>query len=385
MQINKNKLFIASCMSLVTTSMAFGLRAGMLGQWGTEFGLSMEELGLVSSTAFWGFTIAMIFGGPLCDYLGMKNILFIAFAGHVLGTILTIFATGFWTLFISTLLIGIGNGMVEAACNPLVATIYADEKTKMLNRFHVWFPGGIVIGGVIAALASSLEISWKIQIATMFIPALSYGYLILNEKFPQTERVTSGVSTSDMFKACLSPLFIFMIVMMMITASTELGTNQLIDGLLKGTGVSPILILVYVSGLMMIGRTFAGNFVHSLSLTGMLLFSAIFSTIGLVMLSYATGTMFTFFAATVFGIGICFFWPTMIGFVAEYLPKTGAMGLSMMGGAGMLSVSIVLPVLGKFLDNQSGAETLRGFSLLPAFLILAFTGLFFYSKNLKKS
>jgi MFS family permease len=385
MEINKSKLFTASCVALITTSMAFGLRAGMLSTWGTEFNLTVEELGWISGTAFWGFTLAMIFGGPLCDVLGMKNILYIAFLGQVSGIALTIFAGGFWSLFISTMLIGIGNGMVEAACNPLVATIYSDEKTKMLNRFHVWFPGGIVIGGLTGYFLGGMGISWQLQLVTMFIPAFIYGFLIMKETFPVTERVSSGVSTGDMFKACLSPLFIIMLIIMTITASTELGTNQLIDSLLRDTGVSPILILVYISGLMMIGRTYAGNFVHSFSPAGMLLFSAIFSTAGLLLLSMSTGLFFTFGAATVFAVGVCFFWPTMIGFVAEYLPRTGALGLSLMGGTGMLFVALVLPVLGKQLDNQSGAETLKGFSIFPAVLIVAFSILLVYSKKLKPS
>ena len=383
-EINKSKLFTASCISLVVTAMSFGLRAGMVNTWAAEFDLSIEQVGWINGTAFYGFTLAMIFGGPLCDVIGMKRIIYIAFFGHLIGIILTIISTSFWPLYISTLFIGIANGMVEAACNPLVATSFSTEKTKMLNRFHVWFPGGIVIGGLIGYFLGNAGISWQIQIATMLVPTILYGFLFLREKFPVTERVTSGVSTGDMFKACAAPLFIVMVILMMITASTELGTNQLIGKLLESTGVAPLLVLVYISGLMMVGRTFAGNFAHAISPAGMLLFSAIFSTIGLVWLSYADGYI-TFVAATVFAVGICFFWPTMIAFVAENLPKTGALGLSIMGGAGMLSVSFVLPVLGKFLDNQSGAETLRGFAILPAFLILAFAGLFFYSRTKLKT
>ncbi|MDX2188253.1 MAG: MFS transporter [Bacteroidota bacterium] len=383
-EINKQKLFLASCMSLVVTAMAFGLRAGMVNSWASEFGLSIEQVGWINGTAFYGFTLAMIVGGPLCDVIGMKRLIYIAFGGHLLGTIMTIFATGFWPLYISTLMIGIANGMVEAACNPLVATIHSDEKTKYLNRFHVWFPGGIVIGGLLGYFMSNMGMSWQVQIATMLIPTAIYGYLFFPEKFPVTERVSSGVSTGDMFKAALTPLFIFMVGCMLITASTELGTNQLISKLLESTGVSPLLVLVYISALMMLGRTFAGNFVHALSPAGMLLFSAIFSTLGLLWLSMATG-MTTFAAATVFAVGICFFWPTMLGFVAEYLPKTGALGLSIMGGAGMLSVSFVLPILGKALDNQSGSDTLRFYSILPGVLILAFAGLYFYSKNQKSA
>lgn len=372
-------------MALVTTAMAFGLRAGMLSQWSTDFGLTVEQLGWISGTAFWGFTLAMMFGGPLVDIIGMKRLVYVAFFGHLVGTVMTIFSTGFWPLYISTLFIGIANGMVEAACNPLVASMYTTEKTKMLNRFHVWFPGGIVIGGLLGYGMSQIELSWQIQVSAMLIPTAVYGFLFMKEEFPVTERVTSGVSTGDMFKTCATPLFIVMVSCMLITAATELGTGQLIGKFLEDTGVAPILVLVYINGLMMVGRLNAGNFVHSLSPAGMLLFSAIFSTLGLLGLSYAEGTLFTFGAATVFAVGICFFWPTMLGFVSEYLPSTGALGLSVMGGAGMLSVSIVLPVLGRFLDNQPGDITLRYFALLPAFLIIAFAGLFIYSKKLKHS
>lgn len=381
--MNKSKLFLASCMALVVTAMAFGLRASMLGQWQSEFGLTLEQLGWISGTAFWGFTLAMIFGGPLCDVIGMKRIIYLAFFGHLAGTVLTIFATGFWSLFLSTLLIGIGNGMVEAACNPLVATIYSAEKTKMLNRFHVWFPGGIVIGGLLGYFLSNAGVNWQFQLIAMLLPTLVYGYLFLKETFPQTERVSSGVSTADMFKACATPLFIFMVFCMFITASTELGTGQLIGKLLENTGVAPILVLVYINGLMMVGRSNAGSFVHSLSPAGMLLFSAIFSTLGLLGLSYASGIIFTFGAATVFAIGVCFFWPTMIGFVAENCSKTGALGMSIIGGAGMLSVSIVLPILGANLDMFSGDIVLRYYALLPLFLIFAFGALFYFMRSNK--
>lgn len=380
--MDKNKLFIASCMALITTAMAFGLRASMLNQWQIDFGLTNAELGWISGTAFWGFTLAMIFGGPVCDIIGMKRIVYLAFFGHLCGIILTIFSTGFWSLFVSTLLIGVGNGLVEAACNPLIATIYSEEKTKMLNRFHVWFPGGIVIGGLLGYFFSNIIIiNWQLQLVAMLIPALIYGYLFMKQTFPQTERVTSGVSTSQMFKACATPLFICMVFCMLITASTELGTGQLIGKLLENTGVAPILVLVYINGLMMLGRSNAGIFVHSLSPAGMLVFSAIFSTLGLVGLSYSSGIFLTFGAATIFAIGICFFWPTMIGFVAENCAKTGALGMSIIGGAGMLSVAIVLPILGANLDVFAGDVVLRYYAILPLFLIFAFGTLFYYTQK----
>jgi MFS family permease len=148
--INKNRLFIASCIALVATAMTFSVRANLIGTLGMEFNIPPAQMGVVFGTAFWGFTLSMIIGGSLCDSLGMHRLLIFAFIGHITGIILTILATGFWSLFISTLLIGIGNGFVEAACNPLVSSMYPQEKTKRLNQFHVWFPGGIVIGGLAA-------------------------------------------------------------------------------------------------------------------------------------------------------------------------------------------------------------------------------------------
>jgi fucose permease len=359
---NANRLFLASCIALVVTSMTFAIRANLIGVLGEEFGLSGKEMGIVFGTAFWGFTLAMMFGGPLVDVLGMKKIILLAFLGHVSGIILTIMATGFASLFISTLLVGIANGLVEAACNPLVATLYPNEKTKRLNMFHVWFPGGIVIGGLTAFLLTEMNLSWQIQMASMLLPAFVYGFMFVKEKLPVTERVASGVSTADMFKECLKPLFLFMVVCMLLTASTELGTNQWIVELLGNVGVPAILILVFINGLMAVGRTFAGPVEKRLSTSGMLLFSAVFSAIGLVLLSFANGYA-AFAAATIFAVGICYFWPTMLAFVSENLPKTGALGLSIMGGAGMLSVSFILPIMGDFYDSNTALALPTGYTI----------------------
>jgi len=174
----------------------------------------------------------------------------------------TIMARDYITLFWGTTLIGIANGMVEAACNPLVATLYPNQKTKMLNRFHVWFPGGIVIGGVLGYLIMDImSLSWMILAGTLLIPLLIYGVLFFNAQFPKTERVTTGVSYNDMIKKCFQPLFIFMLLCMMLTAATELGTTQRIEALLGQSLEAPILILVFINGLMALGRLYAGEIV----------------------------------------------------------------------------------------------------------------------------
>ena len=277
--INRDKLFLASCIALTVTSMTFAIRAGMIAPLGQEFGLDNSQLGIIISTAFWGFPLAVILGGWIVDFIGMKKLMIVAFACHVLGIALTIFAGGFWGLFISTLMIGIANGTVEAACNPLVATIYPEDKTTKLNHFHLWFPGGLVIGGLIAYFLGDtmLDMGWKLQMATMLIPAVFYGYLFLNLDFPKTERVTNEVSDSEMYKSILSPLFLFMVVCMFGTAITELGTNQWIGVLLGSVSSNALLLLVFISLIMAVGRGFAGPILNKISTTGVLLGSAIFA------------------------------------------------------------------------------------------------------------
>lgn len=395
--INRDRLFIASCIALIVTSMTFAIRASLLGSLGTQFGLSDTQLGWINSMAFLGFPIAMLIGGPLCDIIGMGRLLVFAFIAHLAGLLLTIFAGGFWTLFISTFFVGFANGMVEAACNPLVTSMYTTEKTKMLNRFHMWFPGGLVIGGLVSYFMTKQGISWQWQIATMLLPTVIYGVMFLGQSFPKTERVSSGVSSADMWKACASPLYLLMIFAMFLTATTELGTNQWIAKIMENTTDNAVLLIVFISGIMAVGRYFAGPVEKALSPTLMLLFSSVFAAIGLFWLSKAQGNT-AFLAAAVFAIGVCYFWPTMLGFTSEYIPKSGALGLSLMGGAGMFATSIFNPVLGYFLDknrtaalaaglDQSAAELKAGQDSLsyvvifPVILIVLFAGFYMNRKK----
>jgi MFS family permease len=397
--IQRSKLFWASCIALIFTSLTFSFRAAFEPVWGNEFTIDKVEMGWVFSPAFWGFTLAMIFGGTLVDAIGMRKIVGLAFVGHVAGAIIYIFAKDAMTLFIGTLCIGIGNGMVEAACNPLVVTLYPTKKTTMLNRFHVWFPGGNVIGGLLAYIVlDQMQLDWRILMVPLFIAAVVYGIMFWSLKFPKTERVTQGVSTGAMFGACLNPLFIVMILCMFLTAATELGTMTWVLALLGRSVSNPILVLVFVFGIMAVGRFFAGPVVHRLNPNGMLIFSAVFSGIGLVLLSMTTGTA-AFASAAVFAVGICFFWPTMLGFVSEYMPKTGALGLSLMGGAGMFSVSLILPIMGGWLEDYTkqaveqqgmtaaaaeayaGSQTLLKVAIMPAILLVVFSIIYVFRRK----
>jgi MFS family permease len=357
--MNPSRLFSASCVALIVTAMSFALRGAATADWVAEFNLTNEQAGWVNGTAFWGFTLAMVFGGPLVDVLGLGRIVSVAFVGHAVGIGLTIAAWDFWSLFVGTLIFGIANGSVEAACNPLVASLYPKDQTTKLNHFHVWFPGGIVIGGLLSFLFGKLGFGWRAQFGSMLVPLVAYGFMFWGQRFPETERVQRGESTASMFAACLTPGFLLMVACMFLTASTELGPSQWIPSILEHSGVSGILVLVWITGLMAVGRMFAGPFVHKLSPIGMLTASAVTSALGLFAMAHSSGAML-YASATLFAFGVCFFWPTMLGFVSENYPKTGALGLAIMGGAGMLSVSFVLPIIGGWYDAGIAARTPAG-------------------------
>lgn len=424
--IHRNQLFAASCLALLVTSLSFGIRAGILNDQGVKFHLNASELGTIAATAFWGFPLAVIIGGMIVDAIGMKRLLVLAFLFHLAGILLTIFANGYWTLFLSTLLIGIANGTVEAACNPLVASLFTDNKTTKLNHFHLWFPAGIVIGTLVVFGLDRLLVHgltdkpyWvsQVEIAVMLIPALLYGYLFSRLKFPVTERVAAGVSTGEMYKALINPLFFFMILCMFGTGITELFTNQWTDVLLKTVTDNAILILTLVASMQVLGRAFAGPIVHRLAPQGVLLISAILSALGIYLMVHLHGEA-VFAAAIIFGLGVAFFWPCMIGFVSENLPRTGAVGMNLMGGAGMFASSVYMIVMSGYYDrlmirqlpagasldayrsaaagtdaakafddarSAAGPEVLNTTLIIPVVLIVAFAGLVWYMRGRGKA
>lgn len=380
--VNRSRLFAASCIALLVTAMTFAFRARLETVFGPAgVGLTLEQIGYAFMPAFWGFTIAMVVGGPIVDFLGMRKGMLFAFVLHVVGTTATLLATGFESLFAATVLLGLGNGMVEAVCNPLVASSYPNQKVKMLNRFHLWWPAGIVTGSVLGYFVMDIAgLDWQVMVGLLFVPIAIYGYLLLGQEFPVTERVQMGISHADSLRSLASPLYLFIGLCMLLSAATELGTTQRIESLLAATGVNALLVLAYINGIMIIGRAFAGPIAQRIGTDGMLLFSSIFSFIGLWLLTSATGS-FVFVAAAVFGVGITFFWPTTLSFISENLPQSGAFGLAIMGGLGMLSVSLVLPVMGRIMDSSPGSDAIRVMSILPAVLIVLYGGLFLFRRR----
>jgi MFS family permease len=398
--VNKSALFNGSCFALITTAFTFSIRAGILPQLGETFGLSAEQLGFINSMWFLGFPISMIIGGLVYHTFGPRNIMLVAFVCHTIGILTTIFAGGYTTLLISTLFIGIGNGCTEAACNPMIADMYSGvTMQKMLARFHMWFPGGILIGSLISLAMTKMNLGWQAQMWVTMIPTIIYAVLFFGKTFPKSH-IAEANSLANNFKAMLNPVFIFLFFAMALTAISEFGPNQWVSISLKASGAEPLLILALTFGIAAIGRFFAGPVVARLGQTGVLLGGAIFAAIGIYLFSTVTGSV-TYLAAVIYALGICYFWPVMIGSVAHRVPKSSALGMSIVGGVGMFSTAIFQPIIGSWIDSArakgtaagltgdaldlaTGQDALMKMITFPAILIVAFAIFFFWQKNTKR-
>lgn len=395
--VNDKRLFYGSCFALITTAFSFSIRAGILPQLGEELNLTAEQLGFINSMWFLGFPISMVIGGLIYYSVGPKIIMQFAFLAHAAGILLTIYSGNYMGLLISTFLIGLGNGCTEAACNPMISDTYEGVKmSKMMNRFHMWFPGGIVIGSLVSKFMTDAGMGWESQIWIIMIPTLIYAYMFFGQDFPKP-KVAASVSLSENFKAMLTPLFLFMFVCMALTAISEFGPQQWVGLILAKSGAQPMLILALVTGLMAVARYFGGEAVHRFDQTGVLLGSAVLATIGVYLFSTQTGTM-AYVAAVVYALGIAYFWPNMIGFIADKIPKSGALGMSIIGAVGMFSTSIFQPIIGRWIDSDrnataatgltgdelelvAGQATLSTMVLFPAILVVLFTVLYFWMKS----
>jgi MFS family permease len=382
------KLFWCCFVALVATSFGFIVRAFSIGDWGREFGLTATQQGEIFGVGLWPFAISIVLFSLIIDRIGYRNALIFAFVCHVVSAIVTITATGYWSLYVGTFIVAIANGTVEAVINPVVATMFKKDKTKWLNILHAGWPAGLVLGGLLA-IAMGPEASWKYKIALIYIPTLVYGVMMIGLKFPVNERVAAGVPYKDMlretgglgalivlslitfeigrvfqFPLALSigiivvltaiftaytkdlgrPLFILLLLLMIPLATTELGTDSWITALMepemKAIGLNAGWIIVYTSAVMMVLRFFAGPIVHKISPLGLLAASSAIATVGLNFLSSAHGITILL-AATLYAFGKTFFWPTMLGVVAERFPKGGALTLNATGGVGMLGVGVV--------------------------------------------
>jgi MFS family permease len=378
--MNKQRLFLASCVALIATAMSFAIRGDIMGDFEQIFALNKTNLGWIAGAAFWGFGLSIYIGGPLCDVLGMGTIMRLAAAGHIGGTLLTILAPSFPVLFAATVIIGIANGLVEAAINPLVATLYSTEKTAKLTALHAWFPGGIVIGGVLSFLFTQIGLGWKAKMLLMLIPSVIYTFMFIGQRFPPTERKAAGVSSGEMVSQLARPLFVIIFVSMCLTAATELGAGQwyanVFNEVMESTARAGILVLVWVNGIMWVMRQFFGGVSHRVSPVALIAVTAVPAAAGLFLFSRAASPATAFAAAALLAIGTAFWWPTMLGITSERFPKGGALALAIIGGTGSFATAIAGPVMGYLNDRFGPREMLAIWAILPVVIALVFLSIY---------
>lgn len=351
-QTDNRRMFAGACAAIAALAFSFAALSGIMYQLKGEYLLDNGQIGLIGGAGLWGMAISQVGFSSLCDAIGMRRLMRLAALGHIAGAVLIVTAGGFTSLFIGALVLAIANGVVEAVCNPLVATLYPTRKAAMLNRLHLWFPGGIVIGGL--AIWAMAGLDWRWMVAIIILPTLLYSWLFTGPRFPATEAAQHGARPGDAFHAvATTPVFWLFLSLMAITMSLELGPNRWIPAVLEAGGLPGILVLVLINGVMAIARGNAHTVLGRVSPVVLLAVSTATAGAGLLWLSFASGMAQTIAAALVFAIGIAMVWPTMMGFVAERTPRTGALGLGLMAAAGSLAVGLVTtPLLGTLADRH---------------------------------
>lgn len=409
--VHRTRLFVACIVSLYATSFGFIVRAFLVGDWEHQFSLTKAQVGAIQGAGLFPFALSIVFFSLIIDRIGYGRSMAFAFAGHVISAIVTMTANSFEQLYIGTLIFALANGTVEAVINPVTATLYPESKTHHLNMLHSGWPGGMVIGGILLMLMGGA--SWRWQVGIFLIPTVIYGYLMIGQKFPVQERVASGVSYREMlqefgwascfivsffvvlafdlvfrslsgdpgaiswglasvialvptiifavvYKSFGRPMFVFLLLVMVLLATTELGVDSWITNLMTpvlstamNTQYGGLLLLLYTSAIMAVLRFYAGPLVHRLSPLGLLAACAAVAATGLFLIANAGAAPFLIFAAgTMYGVGKTFFWPTTLGVVTEQFPRGGAMTINAIAGVGMISVGALgNPLLGVIQDR----------------------------------
>jgi MFS family permease len=416
-QVNRSWLFWTCFIALIATAFGFMSRVMMIGEWGVEFGLTETQKGEILGAALWPFGISIFLFSLTIDKIGYGKTLAFAFVCHAGSCVITILATGYDGLYWGTFLMALGNGTVEAVINPAVATIYRHDKSKWLNILHAAWPGGLVISGMMSLALnpsglvggfSSAPIGSQWKVALLLIPTLVYGLMMIRCRFPVQERVQAGVSYRAMLqeigiagaliiiflmvgeisryfeltqawrygiggvllvgfglyvRSVGQWLFVALMLIMIVSGTTEVSTDQWIKDLMQpeveklwGLGLDGGWVLVYTATIMMLLRFCAGPLVRRFNPLGVLAISSAIAIVGLIFMSNATGSIILL-AATIYGAGQAFFWPMMLGVVADRFPRGGAMTLNTVAAAGVLGIGVLgSPGLGYIQDTRASRD-----------------------------
>jgi MFS family permease len=386
--VDRNRLFVASCISMATTSMVFAVRGDIEASLGQKFSLTAEQIGYIWGPAFFGFTASVFVSGLIVDVVGMRKLFQLSGLGFLLGIMMIILApgqaapvrsvfdgTGSTLLYFGFLVMGLSQGLVEGVINPLITTLFKTQKTTKLNALHASWPAGLIIGGCVTLLLSRLGAPWQIKLAMIGLPTLTYMALAWNQSFPATERFQNAIPASTMVREAIRPLFLLLLVLMWGTAITELAADQWLPTIMRAlTGLEGIIFLIYTAGIVFLMRTLVGRFVHRAPFLSQAISCGLCGaglwTLG--SLSEKSPLLLVFLAATLFGVGKSLLWPTMLGIAAERFPKGGALCISLVGGTGFLAIAVALPVIGHLLDHDGPGQALRALAIIPTSLVMIF-------------
>ncbi len=364
---NRRAVFWICVLALFTAAVSFSIRTGASGA--IKGALldpavplhSGEMIAAALGYSFLGFALSLLVISPLLDVFGAKRIVLLAAACFVVGPLLIVAApiggdidAVYGLLTAGMVVSGVGWGATEASINPVVASLYPDEKTGKLNVLHAWWPAGIVIGGLASLLFfKQLDLSWQALIALIPISGVVFGAWALTQRFPKTESTAMGVPFKEMLAEPFKrPSFWIFPAIMFLTASAELAPGSWVDvALTQSVGMPGIVVLIYVSAIMFVMRHFAGPLEHRLSDMGLLCFSTLPAAVGLYLLSLASSPFTALFAATLWAVGVCFMWPTMLAAVARRYPRGGPWSIGILGFAGAMAIYLVLPQIGKIYDR----------------------------------
>jgi MFS family permease len=364
---NKRAIFWICVLALFTAAVSFSIRTGASGAIKAAVLdpsvplRSGEMIAAALGNSFLGFALSLLIISPLLDVFGAKRVILLASACFIVGPLLILLSPmagdidAVYPLLTTGMVIsGIGWGATEASINPVTAALYRDEKTKQLNILHAWWPAGIVVGGLASLLfLQQLELGWQVLIALIMVPGVIFGLWAMTQRFPPTESTAMGVPFKEMLAEPFKrPSFWIFPAIMFLTASAELAPGSWVDVALTQTvGMPGIVVLIYVSAIMFIMRHFAGPLEHRFSDMGLLCLCTIPAAIGLYLLSVASSPFTAIFAATLWALGVCFMWPTMLAAVSRRYPRGGSWSIGILGFAGAMAIWFVLPELGKIYDR----------------------------------
>jgi MFS family permease len=406
------RLLWAGFMAILAAGVGFGIRGGILADWGAEFGFTGLQLGNIGGAGLTGFCFGIILGGLVCDRIGYGKLVIVAFLLHVVSAVVTLATqpgkAAYDLLYWGTFIFALANGTLEAVANPLVATLFPQNRTHYLNILHASWPAGLVLGGVVGwVLGEGMGWHWKSQLALFLVPTAIYGLMFFRQPMPRSEASQKGMSLGEMFGdvGVLGALVICFLLAVFfseqlglsrpvsyglsgvlllavgvitrfsigawvlfalfvahaLVGAVELGTDGWIQNI-TGNILTPAqgkILFVFTSAVMFSLRFCAGFIERHLKLPppGILFSCAVLACIGLNLVSNVETFLGAMAALTVYAVGKTFFWPTMLAVASDRFPRTGAIAISIMGGIGMMSGGLLGgPGLGYAKDRFAGAD-----------------------------